>query len=124
MRGVSKRHQPLNIERAYAKRHSGSSSGDVVLSAALNLTYRRLPGYNSTVTDVKRYEALILAAHGGVGRVLAFQGIHTTALDTHLLFEKCVRVCILSITLIINNEIPILSVKRLLNTHIVCLLIA
>lgn len=71
----------IKYEGAYAKRYSSSSSGDVVLLAALNLTYRRLRGYDSTVTNIKRQEVLVSTAHGGVGRVLAVLCNYTTAED-------------------------------------------
>ncbi len=51
MRGVSKRHQPLNI-REHVPEGTPAPPQAVSLSAALTLTYRRLPGSNSTVTDM------------------------------------------------------------------------
>lgn len=114
----------IKYEGAYAKRYSSSSSGDVVLLAALNLTYRRLRGYDSTVTNIKRQEVLVSTAHGGVGRVLALLCNYTTAEDlfSHSrivmgLRSVCVPVCILS-NMFINIYLLVLWLKRLLNLHI------
>jgi len=50
MRGVSKRHQPLNI-RELVPESTPAPPQAVPFSAALTLTDRRLPSSNSTVID-------------------------------------------------------------------------
>lgn len=50
MRGVSKQHQPLNI-RELVPEGTPAPPQAVSFSAALTLTYGRLPGLDRTVTD-------------------------------------------------------------------------
>lgn len=89
MRGVSKQHQPLNI-RELVPEGTPAPPQAVPLSAALTLTYRRLPVSNSTVIasmgnhvrGEKTSKPSYKQHMEGVGSVLVVLRLHAGALDT------------------------------------------
>ncbi len=89
MRGVSKRHQPLNI-RELVPEGTPAPPQAVLFSAALTLTYRRLPGSNSTVIETmanhvrgEKTQNLHISSTWGVRSALAVLRLHKGAPDTH-----------------------------------------
>ncbi len=111
MRGVSKRHRSLNIKEIVPEGTSASPRA-VSFSAALTLTYRRLPGSNSGVTDMtgdclrgeKTWGPCISSTCRRPRRVPAFPRLHTGALGAHSFSHsriswgmrvwKCIWVCV------------------------------